>query len=78
MDLYSRQQETDAVALVHWMGGRVTLHARLSAAGYVVTTAALNKWLDRRRIPKRWLAAIEEVATDSGQTIPWDRLRSDN
>lgn len=65
--------------LADYFGGRVALLARLNAAGHVdLTRAALNKWFDRRTIPRRWLSAIAELAEDDGTPINWSRFIMDS
>jgi hypothetical protein len=56
-------------SLVHDLGGQAEIHRRLVTAGYAISLGAIEKWCSRGSIPSHWLARLQKLATEAGQTL---------
>lgn len=56
-------------SLVHDLGGQAEVHRKLTAGGYSISLGAIEKWCARGSIPSHWLARLQQIAAEAGQTI---------
>lgn len=52
--------------LVHRLGGQAALRRTLEAAGYEITTPAIEQWCYRGHIPGIWIPRLQDVADELG------------
>lgn len=68
----------DIAKLVDHFGGRSALHARLQAQGDTLSVRAIDKWIQRKAMPAKYLSILLRLAEDdTGKRLDLNQFLAD-